>query len=1251
VLRVADGTCSELRYLGADADESATIYLDGAAVMIRQAAPRDYDGFDLQVTAALTSTLQFEIAPDEHPEETRRINVPLADLVSGYYHSELDAQGNQLLIQRTAADVLRVAFDRPSLVFAPGEVFEFQLQPHQLGIEDGALLRFHLQLTPARAEQTLWEQQVESTLTTAGLTPALEPIRVTLPSDEGVYDVVVSVYRKKTIRNTFVRARPVHQRRVQLIVIAPQAPAVVPRDWELVDTIDPKSARWMEWLARVPKLPLLPDFRQEPLRNIKVGTRRHLNRDLVELTLGGWQAYPLPVAAIGQPHVLDVEYPSDVEQSLGISIIEPNAVGKVVPLGLDSGVHIAPGVAADQPRLMHHKLVFWPRTATPLVLLVNRHERLPAVFGQIQIQAGPLTLPPVTPAEADAAPSRLLAAYFDRPLFAENFSATEAADESGSRSLRDWLTFYEGGKRLVEYLKFVGYNGAVLCVARQGSSIYPSTILQPTPKYDTGAYFATGQDPRPKDVLEMLFRLFERDGLQLVPAVQFSSTLDELEQQLRSDPAQATGIRLTDAQGRAWRELQSADHGSAPHYNPLDPRVQAAMRRVLTELADRYAHHRSFSGLAVQLDPDSYAVLPGEPWGQDAQTRQRFEQAQDAAVADRTADATDSRGPDGRVRDPQRAWLTWRAGQLAQLHQDLLADLKQRRSDAQLWLLGGNLCTSPAVQMLIRPTLPNEPNLRAALLQLGLDLDRYADSSGIVFCRPDRTGSPTPLSPQAVNINLATSPVVDGEFARVQPAASLLFHESHPLALPSFDAVSPFGQDNTRTVLYTHSVPSGAANRQQFVHHLALRDTHYLLNGGWMLGMGQEDAVRPLLATLRRLPARQFTTVTPQTSGLPSQPLVVRTLAHEASTYLYVVNDSPWAVTAEVDLRAARSCELTRLGAETSEPLRWSGSEATWNINLEPYDVLAAVAGCDDVQVDTWRVTMDRADYAQLRQQVNELSTRATLLSRAERLPVLENPSFEQAPDRLPGWIHVQGNGVTIAPDAGEHCEGAQSLKMASQGPVAWIRSTPFNPPKTGRIAVMVRLKIEDPQQQPPLRLAIEGRRLDGTTYYKPFNVVQNPRAQPLTSDWSPKPFVMLVPDLPTSELADLRVGFDLMGAGTVWIDDVQVYDRWFPKNERDDLMIMSGLAARSLSMGQLGDCQRILSGFWPQFLREHVELSEARVAALPAEAPRDARAFPPPQPAPAPDGSAAPQDKDKASMLDKVRQHLPAKVVPFRLR
>lgn len=1240
-LKVQDGSLTDLQYLGLDADESATIYLERDELLVRQLTERDYDGFDVRVQAPLTSALRFELAPMKHPQELRHIEVPLTDLISGFYHTELDTEGNQLLIQRVSGDTLRVTFDRSSLVFAPGEAFTFQIQPHQLGVEAGTTLRYHVQLVPARGTESLWEQDFESTTGDGGEPAVVGPVNVTIPNAEGVYDIVVSVYRKKTLRNTFVRSKPLHERRVQLIAVATAAVTTDLREWTVIDKIDPKSARWMEWLARVPKLPLLPDFRQEPLRNGKSSILHHQEQDLVQLAPSGWQAYPLPVKNIGQPHLLEIEYPSDMPQTLGISIVEPNAVGKVIPLGLDSGVHVTATVPGDKPQMLRHRLLFWPRTTAPLVLLTNRHDQLPAVFGQIRVYAGPSSLPPADIQSDASLPPRLLAAYFDKPLFPENFSASEVADEGAGRSLRDWVTFYEGGKRLIEYLKHVGYNGAVICVARQGSAIYPSALLNPTPKYDTGTLFTTGQDPIRKDVLELLFRLFDREGLTLVPAIQFSSTLNSLEQELRRPGNQTVGISLVEGQGRAWRELQGADHGMAPHYNPLDPRVQAAMRQVLDELTDRYSRHSSFGGLALQLDPESYALLPGEPWGQDAATQHRFEQNMASMESEAKSEGRDVKRANFRSRDRQHDWLTWRARQMAQFHRDVLDDLTRRRADSQLWLLGGNMFTSPAVQPLLRPTLPNEPNVREAMLQLGLDIEQYADQQRLVLCRPDRIAPRTPLNPQAVNINLATNPVVDTTFAHVQPAASLFYHEVLPISLPSFDAASPFGSENTRMALFTHVAPSGTMNRQRFVHHLAMRDVYDMLDGGWMLPLGQEDALRPLFDMFRRLPRQRFETVEPQASGMPSQPLVVRTLALGKSTYIYVVNDSPWSLSAEIDMQAPGACTVTPLGRRTLQEPHWIGSQMTWDVELEPFDVLAAVINSDQVRVTTWRVTVDRNSYAHLRQQVNELNARATLLARAEMLGVLSNPGFEQAAEQLPGWVHAQGAGISIAPNAQEHFEGAQSLKMSNDGKgnVAWIRSDPFDPPKTGRIAVMVRLKVADPAQQPPLRLAIEGRRLDGTTYYKPFNVVQNPRAQLLTTDWGQKPFVMLVSDLPTQELADLRVGFDLMGAGEVWIDDVQVYDRWFPKNERDDLMIMSGLAARSLSLGQLGDCQRILSGYWPQFLLEYVPIGEPHVAAVPAGADR-----PTPQ---SQADAAAPESKP--SVIDKVKQRLPNKVFPFR--
>ena len=40
-----------------------------------------------------------------------------------------------------------------------------------------------------------------------------------------------------------------------------------------------------------------------------------------------WEAYWLPISQPGRPHILEVDYPSDVPQTLGISIVEPNAAG------------------------------------------------------------------------------------------------------------------------------------------------------------------------------------------------------------------------------------------------------------------------------------------------------------------------------------------------------------------------------------------------------------------------------------------------------------------------------------------------------------------------------------------------------------------------------------------------------------------------------------------------------------------------------------------------------------------------------------------------------------------------------------------------------------------------------------------------------------------------------------------------------------------------------------------------------------
>ena len=170
----------------------------------------------------------------------------------------------------------------------------------------------------------------------------------------------------------------------------------------------------------------------------------------------------MPVNAPGQPHVLEVEYPSDVPQTMGISVVEPNAAGAVMPIGLDSGVYVTDDDTEKKPQLAKHRVTFWPRTKTPLLLITNRRPGTRTVYGKITVSGsrasqfsmlnmgradGGNVLPP---AFVDAKRSeRLWAGYMDRPLFVENFSAPNALDQQSRRSLDDWNTFYQGGTRLI----------------------------------------------------------------------------------------------------------------------------------------------------------------------------------------------------------------------------------------------------------------------------------------------------------------------------------------------------------------------------------------------------------------------------------------------------------------------------------------------------------------------------------------------------------------------------------------------------------------------------------------------------------------------------------------------------------------------------------------------------------------------------------------------------------------------------------
>ncbi|QDU95350.1 alpha-amylase family protein [Lignipirellula cremea] len=1239
-IRLSEGRLSAVSPLGMEADEPGSMQIEAGVVRIQQRSPRIYDGLDLQIDADRAAQLTLELTPVDNPQQVQRTTLTLEQLIENTHSEAVDDQGNRLLIRRTPGDRLRLSFHRDSLVFDPGETFGLSAVPHLIQAPAGASLQCVMRLTADKDGTEAWSEVFNVQSNDLGQAPAIGPAAIAIPETEGVYTLDVEIGPQPSRLPTFLRKpAPLAQRKLQLVVISPKPRSVDPTAFTPQFEINPAQTGWWDRFLKISPWTLLPGFGQGPLGNGATSTATFGELKLTALEPQGWQAYPLPVSRTGKPHILVVEAPADRVQNLGISIVEPNAVGVVGPIGLDSGVFTPPS-PLNGSDMVTHRIVFWPRTSQPLVLLTNRGEGA-AWFGKLRLLSGGDSLP-LSPA-AEASNQRLLSAYYEKPLFPEAMSVTESIDPWTNRPLDDWNGFYEGAIRLVQHLKYAGYNSAVIPVVCEGSSLYPSRLLQPTPKYDSGVFYVTAQDPIRKDVLEMLLRIFDREGLLLVPSVQFASPLPELEI-LRRREAMG-GMELIGVEGRPYLAVHGAKEGLAPYYNPLDPRVQKAMVEVIDELAERCAKHPSFAGLSLSIGPNSYAQLPGKEWGYDDETVARFENTLGVVVPGEGEKRFLTRA--NHLLGPKREiWLRWRAGQIAALHERFARSLTARQPTARLLLTGGELLSSRAIVDELHPQLPETSTIADAMLNVGIAAELYSEKELATLVRPQNLSAESSLLASAVDLQLRNDADVDRYFASSGHSATIFFHQRQPLQLPSFDAVSPFGADRTHTWLLTHAAPAGKFNRQRFVHALAAADCRTMLDGGWMPLQGQEAATAEIFHLYRKLPDRPFETVVSKTHR--SQSVVVRYLHDGGQTYLYLVNDSPWPATVEIHLNAPIGCELLPLTPRQLPPLEGSGESLVWRVSLDPYDLAGTRLDLPNVKIldYTFRSADNEPIAAELMRQVDGLKSRISGLANSEPMKNLVNPGFEDAPvdEAPPGWVFPTTPGVTFQTDSQEHHQGKHSLRISSNGPVAWMRSSPLPAPTTGRLSAWVWLRISDPNVQPPLRLAIEGR-LNGKVYYRFASVGAGERSPALSNDW--QPYVFHIDDLPSENLSDLRIGFDLMGPGEVWIDDIQLFDLWFYENERDELAKNIAVADFHLSRGNIADCQRILEGYWPQFLTKFVPLRPAMTASRPVKETEKTPVGRPPGSTPP---EETPQDPpaEAPTFFNRMKSYLPSRLRPF---
>ncbi len=1179
-ITVSSGELDRLVPLGLGRDDNATIWLSSPKLNVRQHLSGTYNGCDVRVKANRDATLSFDFTNKENIATHWTRKITLRELIAGPVTFELDSQHNRISVQRTPGDELQVEFEQDHLIFATKSTVKLNVRPVETGFAPSAEGKLRIFTRASGTEKSSPLAEVPLKSNEAGEILPLEPISLSVPDAEGVYDWdIVLIENQK--RGPFNSERVVRTRRVQYVALGGihQGQAAA-ETWQEEFAIDPtRPERWtMRRQLNQLKLPT----RYPPLLGSGTSIAQVNNQAMTRLAPKGWQAIGLPIDLPNVPHILEIEYLASQPLSLGVSILETNALGAVPALGVDSGIRVpsstVQAAVSAEAMIERHQITFWPSTKLPYLILANHDENREAVYGRIRVLKGPRRLETVkadaTARKNSGGRQRML--FLERPTFAQAMNASQVLDQAQNQLFDDWTTIYTGADRLIQYLTANGYTGLAMTVAADGSAIFPSQRLRPTPRWDAGAYFSTGQDPVRKDCLQLLFRMFDRAGLQLIPVVEFSGRLPGLESQRSNSPAEA--FDLVSSEGRVWG-AEPTQLGRSP-YNPLNAAVQIELTQLVDELSDRYGHYESFSGVALGVNDRSVLAFPDASWGWDDASVQEFVSSaavspqpfQNVSAGDQRRRLLEQHGP---------AWMKWRAERIASLVLKFQSAVQERSPTAKLYLVP--LDEAPDVVSIrsIAEAVDTEPQTDL-LDQIGIDSSALRAADGVIILDGIAAGHLESASALEASSDNALS-----SQSLAHPGV-LFTHDSSWVHFEQFEKLNPLGV-TAPIVRMQQLTPAGLWNRRRYAAAFAQADQTILFDGGSTIPQGQDTATTDWAATFAALPNVPFETVSPPEESFAT-PLVVRQYRSADRTYFYAVNHSPWPLDVEVDLTGKSLGSLRSLSARKlpevsrAEPGRIS-------VVLPPFEIFAASID-GSAEVRAYRAHLPPQSLNQMQREIQDLKAKLANVEHGAPKSLLENPSFEAAAsdEGLQGWRVDEGLAGKIALDRSERYDGGSSLLLQSEGETIQVRSNQFAAPKTGRLSISVWMRPDRTDASPPLRIAVEA--VSGDQVIHLSREFAQPCQGESTESW--KQFVSHFDDLPT-DTRELRIGVDLIGAGSARIDRVEIHDRWLDQVEVQSLKQLLNLASFKLQdQGDAVGCLRILESHWPRFVDDQFNLTPA---------------------------------------------------------
>ena len=1143
--RLPNGRIERFRSLGTGADDAGSVWLDSQG-------PLDSTIQLLVPTTRGSGTAHFHLKLKEIWQRPREISVGPTEKVR---------------IGRVPGDALRCVIDRPHLIYRPGETWQARLQVNVVKLRRRIISgTLNWQLRAVQNPRVLASGAFPIETATNQSTPLEFPVSFAAPESEGVYELQLSLAG---------RGLDAIETRVQFVVLADQAPASTNGPLPggtLVDSIDPEHApatrRVASWSGLVS-----PDRKGVfafPWRKPSPLEAEAKSLD----TRSNWTAYRLKLPHPQRPHRLVVTVADGLPQEIGVALAPADVQPERLRKGLDAAVSLTRNsrTEPDTTGGVNCEWLCWPGETDAVVIIYGLQSEQPAKVRQIRVYelddhlpaAGAITQK--TLASVDS--QRLVGSYLSKPSLLR--AVAGAAPGPG---LDDWESRLQAAERLAEVLRFQGENALLLAVAADGSAIYPSSLLEPSALYDSGELTAEGQDPRRKDILELLFRICDRSGLVLVPELQFQSPLPELERMLRENGAGAEGLLLKDSSGRTF--AGTSKMGATARYNVLDPRVQQAIRNVVHELTERYRHHPSFRGVALELNRQGCLQLPGLEWGCDSATLGRFLHGAELPIpSDNAMDGHPQlKLPTDVIAKARPQWMAWRCREIARFHRVLATDIASAKPGSVAYLSGKRIVDNEAGEGPSR-SIRTVAATRELLHECGLDFSLYSEKDPIVMLHP--AGSPAVgASAQRLSIERVGYTIPSLEtIARARHG-----HVVHraPQRIELRGAPRPLGPDPV-AILNPSMVVPGASLRQTYTSALASADAVAVFEGTHDFSVWRDDSLRNVRQSVAMLPAVPFHNALPQLL----QPLIVRSASRQGKTYFYAVNEADLPLRVNLQLACAPAVRAQRLG--NPGQIELSGAEegaSQLTFDLGSHDLWCACLESTDVKVIHAAIAPRPEGLTRLRERIDGLqaSLVAWEKSMTDEAALPQNPRFEDGDADAgapPGWHLPAGETSGWKLDNRQPHTGRWSLRLNGGGNGPRLRSAPLLVDNKRPISATVWLRASQPEAKVNLSWHVEGESRAQQTQVL------------VGAEW--ESYAAKASRLPAGRKARFIV--EPLDECQVWIDDVHFQTSRHTQHElRQSTKMLSALNL-AWEEHRYSDCQRMLDGHWGRLLQEQSPLA-----------------------------------------------------------